>query len=234
MRPVALLVSGIAATEADALVGRCPHLSPDLVFRGAEFRRPEAVEVLRSLDLDVILSVHFPYLVPKEVLDLPRLGCLNLHPAYLPWNRGWHTATWALLEGTPIGATLHVMDEGVDSGDIVHQRQLEVRPFDVAHDLYSRLFELELEVLREAWPWIASGSFPRTPQYPNEGTRHDKNDLFASGLQRLELGASSSVGDVLRRLRAFTTNRLDEAAYFEDGDRRYHVQVRIVEAGEEA
>ncbi len=227
VRPVVLLVAGEAASHADELLRRCPNLPPERVFRGSKFRTGEALRSLRELQLDLLLSVHFPFLIPEEMLAIPRLGCFNLHPAYLPYGRGWHTATWALLEEVPLGATLHVMDEGIDTGDIVHQRELPVRPDDVAADLYPRLFRLELDVLKEAWPTIVAGTFTRRPQAPGEGTLHRRRDLAASGVQRLDPDAPTTTGDVLRRLRALTTSRLEEAAYFEKDNTRYYVQVRI-------
>ncbi len=231
VRPVALLLGGETASHHEALLARCSDAPPQLVFRGAEFRTAEALGSLADLDLDVLLSVHFPFLIPRELLAMPRLGCFNLHPAFLPYGLVWHTVTWAILEDVPIGATLHMMDEGIDTGDIVHQRELAIGPGDVAGDLYPRLFRLELEVLKEAWPQVAAGTFRRTPQ-ASEGTLHRKRDLLASGVQRLELDETTTARDVLRRLRALTTSNVDEAAYFEEDGARYSVQVRIVRQSE--
>ena len=111
------------------------------VLRGAEFRAPSGIERLRAIGADYIVSVHFPYIIPPEVLAIPSIGSLNLHPAFLPYNRGWHTPSWAILEDTPYGATLHWIDEGVDTGDIAISRQLETRVSDTAHTLYQRALQ---------------------------------------------------------------------------------------------
>ncbi|HSO50886.1 MAG TPA: formyltransferase family protein, partial [Acidimicrobiia bacterium] len=160
VKPMALLIPTGDETELQELAG----LGPEHILVGGEFRESGGIELLRSLDLDYILGVHFPYIVPEAVLGIPRIGALNLHPALLPHNRGWHTASWAILEGTPIGATLHFMDRGVDTGDIVAQVELEVRPDDTAHTLYARLLDLEVELFRSAWPLLASGDPPRMTQ----------------------------------------------------------------------
>jgi methionyl-tRNA formyltransferase len=183
--------------------------------------------LLRHLELDYIIGVHFPYIVPESVLEIPRVGVLNLHPALLPYNRGWHTPSWAILDETPIGATLHFMDSGVDTGDIVAQAELDIRPEDTAHTLYSRLLDLEVELFEQAWPLLASGDPPRRKQSPDEGTNHNRADLFADSVRRLDLEKSGPVEDTLRTLRALTTNDVGEAAYFETGGRRYRVQVTI-------
>jgi methionyl-tRNA formyltransferase len=164
----------------------------------------------------------------RPLLDTAKAGVLNLHPSYLPYNRGWHTPTWAILDGTPAGATLHYMDEALDSGAVVYQRRAEVDPADTAHSLYQKLKTLEVEVFREGWTRIRRGLRAGTPQVSAAATAHRRQALFDPAVQRIDLDAKLPAGDLLRRLRALTTNRLDEAAYFECGDRRFRVQVTIV------
>lgn len=230
VRPLALLVSSPrSASHAEQLIHRCPHLDEEHVWRGRAFRETGAVSLLRSLDLDLLVSVHFPYLVPPEILEIPRRGCINLHPALLPHNRGWHTATWAMLDDTPLGATLHVMDEGVDSGPVVHQRAVDVGPGDTADSIYPRLLRAELEVFKEAWPAIAENAEERREQVNSMATSHARGDLFRASVQRLDLTVVRPVADVLRQLRALTTSRIEEAAYFESDGRRFRVQIQIVE-----
>jgi methionyl-tRNA formyltransferase len=228
-RPAALLVSGPErASHAEELAARCGHLDDTLVFCGPRFREPASLAVLERLSLDLIIAVHFPYLVPPGVLQLPRTGVLNLHPAYLPYNRGWHTPSWAILDDTPIGATLHFMDEGIDTGDIVHRRQLAVSPADTADTLYARVKDLELDVFREAWPLLVTRQYSRTPQ-PAEGTSHRRTDLLDPAVQEIDLETSVPAGDLLRRLRALTTSRQEEAAYFQVAGKRYRIRIQIRE-----
>ena len=194
------------------------------VLEGEDFRTREVVDTLASLELDYILSVHFPYVIPPAVLELPRVGSLNLHPAYLPFNRGWHTPTWAILDETPYGATLHWIDEGIDTGDIALRRKIDVRPDDTAHRLYQRVLRLEEELLREALPLLLERKLPRVPQEPG-GTGHRKEEIRA--VQRLDPSERKTVGEVIRLLRALTTNDWGEAAYFEVDGVRHRVRVEI-------
>lgn len=229
-RPLALLVTERGkASHADELVQICDFLAPEDVLRGKSFRKPEHLSRLRELDLDYVIGIHFPYIIPPEVLEVPRLGVLNLHPAFLPYNRGWHTPSWAILEGTPIGATLHFMDTGVDTGDIVHQEQLEVSAGDTAHGLYARLKQLEVDVFKRAWPKLLAGNLRRQQQDPAAGTFHKRSELFTDGVQRICLDDVSRAGDLLCRLRALTTSEPAEAAYYDVAGRRYRVQVVIHE-----
>jgi len=233
VKPEALMISGPERATHGEILREMSGLPSDRVLVGRQFREPAGIELLTSLNLDYILGVHFPYIVPDTVLEIPRIGVLNLHPALLPHNRGWHTPSWAILDETPIGATLHFMDSGLDTGDIVAQAEIEIRPEDTAHTLYGRLLELEVEFFRTAWPLLASGSPPRQTQSPDEGSNHKRADLASDSIRRLDLEASVPVRETLRTLRALTTNDVEEAAYFEVDGRRYRVQVTITpESGE--
>ena len=230
IRPLALLVPAAEkASHADSLIGMCPFLEPEQILRGALFREPEAVALYHELQLDYIICIHFPYIVPEEVLAVPRLGVLNLHPAFLPYNRGWHTPSWAILDQTPIGATLHFMDSGVDTGDIVHQAESPVSPGDTAHTLYAKLLELEMKVFAEAWPQLESSQYERKRQDPARGSFHLCEDLLEDSVQQIDLDELVRARDLIRRLRALTTNRHVEAAYFEEDGTRFRIQVVIHE-----
>jgi methionyl-tRNA formyltransferase len=233
IQPLALLTSAPdRASHAEVLRGMCPFLDDDAVLTGKAFREHRGIQFLSSLELDWIICVHFPYLVPRAVIDLTKQGVINLHPAFLPFNRGWHTPTWALLEGTPVGATLHFMDEGIDTGDIIHQRELKPTPSDTADTLYARLKKLEYEVFCEAWPSLMNGTYQRHPQPVGLGSIHRKEDLFKSGVQRIDLDTPQTPRSLLNRLRALSTNDLSEAAFFEQDGKIYRVQVQIVETQE--
>jgi len=119
---------------------------------------------------------------------------------------------------------LYWMEEETDAGDIALQRPLEVRPDDTADSLHARVLDLEIEVLREAVPLLASRTLGRTPQ-SLDGTFHRTRDL--ADVRRLDLGTTMSVSRVLDHLRALTTNRPEEAAYFELHGARYRVRVEI-------
>ena len=228
---VLLLPAPDKATHASELLSLCSYLDPTMVLIGRTFRESQGVELLRRLKLDYIICVHFPYIVDRTVLEIPRHGVLNLHPAFLPYNRGWHTPSWAILEGTPYGATLHFMSEQVDMGDIVHQRELKVSPGDTAHSLYQRVKALEFQVFCEAWPALVSESYVRRLQDPESGTIHRRKDLFAPSVQEIRLDEQVRARELIDHLRALTTNRLDEAAYFEVNGKCYRIQVTIVEDG---
>lgn len=225
IEPVALMLpTPPNASHTAEIRAVLPHVP---LIEGREFAQTKALTALSALAPDYLLSVHFPYLFPPSVLAIPRIGTLNLHPAFLPFNKGWHTPSWAILERTPAGATLHWVDGGVDSGDIALQREEKVRSSDTAHSLYQRLLALEIDLLASAVPLLKSGRLPRTPQAA-KGSTHRKADLASR--QQLDLGRNAQIGEVIDVLRALTTNDMKEAAYFSVEGRRYYVRVEIAES----
>ena len=222
-----ILASRGEDTCQDRLLSLCNPSVKTSVIDGDSLTDDRIVQEVRSLDLHYIICVRLPFLVPEAILDAPRIGVLNLHPAWLPYNRGWHPATWALLDGTPFGATLHFMNEKIDAGDIVHQKRLVPDPHDTADSLYRRAMELEFEAFREAWPSILNCSPARTPQEITSGTFHRRRDLPASGVQEIVQNEMVRASDFLNKLRGLTTNRVAEAAYIDVDGKRYRVQIRI-------
>lgn len=228
--PKTLLISGTKkASHYKVLRNKCPFLPDELIFMGKVFRETDSINALKKLNLDLIISVHFPYIIPKGILSIPKIGTINLHPAYLPFNRGWHTPTWAILQNTPIGATLHFMNEEIDAGDIIHQKKLSILPDDTANSLYQRIKALELKVFKEAWPFIFDGTFKRTKQVENSGTTHWRKDLFIENIQEINLQKQYLGIELINRIRALTTNDINEAAYFIKNNKKYRIQVKITE-----
>jgi len=226
-RPQALVLPEGASHGAE-LLRRCPDLDPSRVLIGDAVCGPDGLRTLGELELDYVICVHFPRPIPDEVLRTAGVGVLNLHPALLPHNRGWHCPSWAILEGTPYGATLHFMTEQLDAGDVVHQRELEVAPDDTADSLYARAKRLELDVFREAFPSLLTGAPPRRPQDVLAGTFHRRSELLSPEVREIPAERPTSAGELIDRLRALTTDRIDEAAVLVRNGERLRVQVRIV------
>lgn len=225
-RPSALMVSEKArASHSEELV-ELADLNSKYVFTGKEFNSPENFQKLVKLDLDYIIGIHFPYIISRKVLEIPKIGFLNLHPAYLPFNKGWHTPSWAILDQTPYGATLHFMAEELDAGDIIHQKEIVALPSDTANSLYARTLELEFEVFREALPTLVSLRPSRAKQ-SEKGTSKSRKDL--PKVQKIDLAESYTGEELINKLRALTTNSIDEAAYFVKNGKKIAIQVILKE-----
>ena len=229
IKPHTLLLAENSEVFGNELINLCQLEHPGKIIRGENFRSNGGLDVLKSSPIDYLICIHFPYRLPEEVLKIPRLGALNLHPSFLPYNRGWHTPSWAIFDGTPFGATLHFMDNHLDTGDIIHQQRMAVLKSDTADTLYKRVLKLELEVFQEAWPMLLDGTFTRKVQCPLSGTAHKKKELLSLQKQRINLSEKVRAGDLITKLRALTTNSIGESAYFEEDGRRFRIRVQIIE-----
>ena len=181
--------------------------------------------ILADYDTDYIFGIHFPYIISKPLLSIPKVGFLNLHPAFLPYNKGWHTPSWAILDKTKYGATLHFMSNDLDAGDIIAQREIEVKPNVTANELYQSVLKVEEQLFKDSFTNLLTLKPTRTKQV-KEGTSYSKKDL--AKVQEIDLSEEIFALDLIDKLRALTTNNIDEAAYFIVDEKKYRVQVDIV------
>ena len=135
-------------------------------WRTTDINDPANVELLRELAPDFILSFYYRNMIKPEVLDMPRLGALNLHGSYLPRYRGRVPVNWAVINGeTETGATLHYMVEKPDAGDIVDREKVAIAFTDTAFDVFNKVTEAAATVIRRAWPMLLAGTALRIPMY---------------------------------------------------------------------
>lgn len=136
------------------------------VYQPASLRRDaQARQQLAALAPDVIIVAAYGLLVPPEVLGLPPLGCLNVHPSLLPRYRGASPVAAVILNGDPVtGVTIMKLDEGMDTGPIVAQRETPIGPDETADVLTARLFQMGAGLLLEVLPRWGRGEVEARPQ----------------------------------------------------------------------
>ncbi len=138
------------------------HLS---LYMPEDPNEPGFVAAMARLDPDFLFSCYYRHMLKKPLLELPRLGALNLHGGLLPKYRGRVPVNWVLVNGeTETGVTLHYMVEKADQGDIVAQKKVPIALEDTAYTLFARMTVAAEEVLREAYPLLRAGTAPRVPQ----------------------------------------------------------------------
>lgn len=130
-----------------------------------KLRSPAALEDLRSLAPDLMVVAAYGQILPKSVLEAPRLGCLNLHASLLPRHRGASPIHAAILAGDrETGITVMFMDEGLDTGDILLAQKLSIGPNETTGQLHDRLAALAAPCLLEALDLLEAGNAPRISQ----------------------------------------------------------------------
>lgn len=135
------------------------------VYQPASCRDEAVLEELRALEPDVIVVAAYGKLLPKALLEIPKIVCINVHSSILPQYRGAAPINWAVLNGDPeTGVTVQYMAEELDAGDILLIKTTPIGPDEDAASLYDRLAALGGEAASEALSLLKRGTAPRTPQ----------------------------------------------------------------------
>ncbi len=200
-----------------------------LIFGSGSLGSEHAREQLRALDLDLIVLAWWPYILKPELIRIPRLGCLNFHPSFLPYNRGKHYNFWAIVENVPFGVTIHWVDVTVDCGDIAFQSRIETTWEDTGATLYHKAQEEIVRLFKEKFPEIKAGRIPRIPQDLARGSVHRAREL--EEVSKIELDRSYTARALLNLIRARTFPPYP-AVSFIDKNQRYEVRIEIKKADE--
>jgi len=178
-----------AALEGHAL----PLLQP------ARIKREEAVAEIRALTPEAIVVMAYGQILPRSVLEIPPVACLNLHASLLPRHRGAAPIQAAIVAGDrESGITVMYMDEGLDTGDILLQSRFEIARDETGGSLHDRLALIAPDALGEALEGLKHGNAPRVPQEASAAT-------YAPKLQREDgrLDWTESAELIERKIRAF-------------------------------
>ena len=163
-------------TQPDKAAGRSQKLtappikiamagSPIPILQPDRIKSPEAIEAIREWNPDVIVVMAYGQILPRAVLELPRIACLNLHASLLPRHRGAAPIQAAIVAGDrETGITVMYMDEGLDTGDILLQSKLPILPNETGGSLHDRLGKLAVDSLDKALRGLVDETASRTPQ----------------------------------------------------------------------
>jgi len=194
------------------------------VFVHSLLTTKEQLQCIEDLQPDYIVSCGYRHIVPQSVLEIPAEGCLNLHPSFLPFNRGANPNVWSIVDDTPAGVTLHYMDSGVDTGDIIAQQRVEKLFSDTGKTLYKRLEDAQVELFKSEWEAVITGDPTGEKQARTAGTYHRTDDF--EDLCELDPDETVRVKEFLDRLRALTYRPYDNATIEVDGE-KYSVEIDI-------
>ncbi|HWN64907.1 MAG TPA: methionyl-tRNA formyltransferase [Candidatus Binatus sp.] len=163
-------------TQPDKPIGREQRIEPSPIKKAligikmpilqpARIKDRQSIEEIRGLLPDVIVVMAYGQILPRTILEIPSLACLNLHASLLPRHRGAAPIQAAIASGdSETGVTVMYMDEGLDTGDILLQRKIDILPTDTGGSLHDRLAQIAPEVLLEGLKLLVQGNAPRVPQ----------------------------------------------------------------------
>jgi methionyl-tRNA formyltransferase len=183
----------IEAPPVKAAIGasKLPVLQPK--------RIKDAVEEIRNLNPDAIVVMAYGQILPRTILEIPSIACLNLHASLLPRHRGAAPIQAAIVAGDrETGISVMYMDEGLDTGDVLLQKRFEIAPDETGGSLHDRLAQIAPAALSDALAQLVSGTAPRTPQ----------DSAFATYAPKLEredgrIDWNESAELIERKIRAF-------------------------------
>ena len=163
-------------TQPDRPAGRGQHMvSPPVkelafkhhlpVLQPVKVRDAEIIAQIKELSPDLIVVVAFGQLLPRSLLNIPAYGCVNVHASLLPFYRGAAPINWALINGeTETGVTIMLLDEGMDTGDMLLQEKLPIMPTDTVATLHDKLAQNGARLLGKALDELGSSGWTRVPQ----------------------------------------------------------------------
>jgi len=162
----------------------------DLVF-------PVSFEIgivqVEGFNIDLIISYNYRFILPLEILRYPRLGAWNIHISYLPYNKGSDPNLWSHIEGTPPGVTIHMMDEGIDTGPILTQKLIQISEKSDLKKSYEKLHHEARILFAEVYPLIRSRKYRLYRHHG--GTYHKSADK-----PKLWNGYSTTVEELKREI----------------------------------
>lgn len=166
----------LVVTQPDKPKGRGKEISKSAVklyaeewniptFQPVKIRLPESIEELKKVGADVFVVAAFGQILTKEVLDIPKYGCINIHASLLPMYRGAAPIQWVIINGEKkAGVTIMQMDEGLDTGDMLLTGEIPLADDETADSLHDKLMNLGGDLIVEALKKLEEGSLTATPQ----------------------------------------------------------------------
>ncbi|MBP6993170.1 MAG: formyl transferase [Spirochaetes bacterium] len=185
-----------------------------------------SIEKLQSLGLDFILLAWWPFIVKRPLFSIPKVGTINFHPSYLPYNKGKHYNFWSIIEETQFGVSIHFVDDSIDGGDIIFQSKIEKTWEDTGESLYFKAQKSIVELFKYNFKALITGEYSRIKQKKDEGSFHYASELEPAS--QIILDHTYSARDLINLLRARTFTG-HPGCYFFDNNKKYEIRINIKE-----
>ena len=153
------------------------------------------LDFVRENDIDFIVSDRSRFLIREDLIEFLDKKIVNLHPSFLPWNRGYNPNYWSIKENTAFGVSLHFIDKDIDTGAILAQARTFYSGNDTLRSTYFRLRMLMVKLFEACWPDVRACTIPGEIQDRNAGNIHYKND-FNGVYENLPRGWDTKINDI--------------------------------------
>lgn len=171
---------------------------------------------------DLVISLHCKQIFPPALVRGVR--CINVHPGLNPHNRGWFPQVFSILNGLPCGATIHEIDEELDHGGIIAQKEVRIEAWDTSLTAYNKILDAEMELIEAHLPAILAGSC-ELERPASEGNLNLKKDFDA--LCQLDLESVGTFRSHIDKLRALTHGDYANAFFLDEHGRKVFVKIEL-------
>jgi methionyl-tRNA formyltransferase len=213
----------VPSQAAETIAGQFPE-KPPIVVTSRPDKDSTILDLVGESGIDYLFSCLYEYRIRPGLLNAVKKGGVNIHTSVLPNNGGFHTSYWGIINSTPLGATIHWMDETLDTGDIIGQERFEDDGLMTSMEVKKRQLDLCVELFHSYLPLILQDKAPRIPQLAG-GSFHLKNEIGPA--TTFDGSDTITLGEMLRLARA--TSYESHGFHVRIGDRVFKVQAAISE-----
>lgn len=174
--------------------------------------------------IELIVLAWWPKIIGKNLIGLPGVRIVNFHPSLLPYNRGKNYNFWTIVEETPFGVTIHEVNEGIDSGDILFQKSIEKSWEDTGESLYNKAKTSMLALFAESFDQLIQGQYVKKAQDLNIGSIHFAKELDPAS--QIFLEKTYTAKELLNLLRARTFFG-KPGCFFYDQNEKFEISINI-------
>ena len=173
---------------------------------------------------DRLLLLWWPHILKEDVINCVSDGVINLHPSYLPYNRGKHPYYWSLVDDTPAGVSIHLVTPGIDDGDILFQTKIETPITMTGEELYDKSINTIIDLFKINFHNILTSNYTRKPQDEKINTFHWGKDI--EDHSEIKLDRYYKASDLINIIRARTFSGKSSSYFMLDG-KKYYVNLGI-------
>ena len=184
---------------------------------------------LKSASIELGLLLWWPKIISPAIVSSAKMGFVNTHPSFLPYNRGKHYNFWAIVEQCPFGVSLHLVEKGIDCGPLVAQSRIDYTWEDTGESLYNKAIAAMKELFIDSYPRLRLKNFFTEPQNLSQGSFHLSSELEEAS--RINLDQPITPRHLLNLLRARTFDGYPACSFYDNGV-EYEVRIKITKQNE--
>lgn len=178
-------------------------------------------EIMNNFDL--VISAYCKQIFPTDLVN--NIRCVNIHPGLNPFNRGWYPQVFSIINKLPCGVTIHEMDEFVDHGPIIVQKEIKIEQYETSSDVYKRLLQTSIRLIKENLGNIIDENY-KVSQTSFEGNLNLRRDFV--NLLEVDMDKISTYREVIDFLRAMTFKGYNNAYFYDNKGEKVFLEINLI------